>query len=586
MTNHMTVVRIVFLLMALGFWADLSFSQETEPAAPEKVSPKAAEEKPTQETVPVPETKPEVSSAISPDDNPGLQYLDRATEKKLEATSIDDLSEVIGLCERANREGLSGDYLDFCKSLLAATRMQRGLFAAQALVRIPIRQLPQEWKTVRDRALADLEAAVQMVRDHARAYLMIAQLLTMRGPGEKEPDDKKVIATLELAIEKATDDKETLDDALLMRALLEEDLVKREAAFEKALTLSPDVPELLLAQALNFQEQQKYDEALPVLKKLMELAPENTGILHIVFDIRKKQKKYGEAMKVLDLLLKDHPDAPNLLFEKAHLLAIEKKFDQALTILDALRAKNPKSLEVLYLRGIINKSLKKYEEAIADTEEAISIQPDMVDLKILKADILAAQDKLDEAAAMLETLITEAGPDSPKTADLQFQLGAVLTAQKKSRQAAELLQKALEKKPEDPFGLRMYANALLSSGRHSEAIRAFEKILEKDPEDEMVLNNLSWLLSTSPIDNIRDGKRSLELAEKACKVSEYKKAYILSTLAAAYAEQGDFDKAREWSQKAVDLGKEEGEERLDELKKELESYQNNRPWREMIEEKE
>ena len=59
-----------------------------------------------------------------------------------------------------------------------------------------------------------------------------------------------------------------------------------------------------------------------------------------------------------------------------------------------------------------------------------------------------------------------------------------------------------------------------------------------EPKNSGVLNNLAWVLATSPDDNLRDGKRAIELAKQACEVTEYKQAHILSTLAAGYAEIG------------------------------------------------
>ena len=49
----------------------------------------------------------------------------------------------------------------------------------------------------------------------------------------------------------------------------------------------------------------------------------------------------------------------------------------------------------------------------------------------------------------------------------------------------------------------------------------------------------------------------------------------MSTLAAAYAETGDFASAEKWAAKAVELGTKD----RDELKKELVSYQAHKPWR-------
>jgi len=94
-----------------------------------------------------------------------------------------------------------------------------------------------------------------------------------------------------------------------------------------------------------------------------------------------------------------------------------------------------------------------------------------------------------------------------------------------------------------------------------------------------VLNNLAWVLATSPDENLRDGKRAIELATKACELTEYKLPHILSTLAAGYAETGNFQTALKWSQKAVELG---SEDQLEPLTKELESYQAKKPVRELL----
>ena len=71
---------------------------------------------------------------------------------------------------------------------------------------------------------------------------------------------------------------------------------------------------------------------------------------------------------------------------------------------------------------------------------------------------------------------------------------------------------------------------------------------------------------------------AVKLAEKACKLTEYKEAHVLSTLASGYAETGDFEKAREWATKAVELAS--TDEQKANLSKELESYKQDKPWRE------
>ena len=108
--------------------------------------------------------------------------------------------------------------------------------------------------------------------------------------------------------------------------------------------------------------------------------------------------------------------------------------------------------------------------------------------------------------------------------------------------------------------------------------------MKLQPHDVGILNNFAWVLATAPEDNLRDGHRALALATDACRQTEYKQDYILSTLAAAYAETGDFESARKWAAQAVEAKPSEHAEpsRKDELKKELESYKANKPWREAL----
>src|SRR5262249_2236978 len=126
----------------------------------------------------------------------------------------------------------------------------------------------------------------------------------------------------------------------------------------------------------------------------------------------------------------------------------------------------------------------------------------------------------------------------------------------------------------------------LNIGKHAEAVADYNAAIKLKPDDSGVLNNLAWVLATSPDDNVRDGKRSIELSTQAAKLDDYKQGHILSTLAAGYAETGDFETARKWSQKAVDIGSDNSETNA-QLKKELGSYESSKPWREreVIEEK-
>jgi tetratricopeptide (TPR) repeat protein len=64
---------------------------------------------------------------------------------------------------------------------------------------------------------------------------------------------------------------------------------------------------------------------------------------------------------------------------------------------------------------------------------------------------------------------------------------------------------------------------------------------------------LAWLLATSPYDEVRNGREAVRYGEKAASGSKWKDSTILDTLAAAYAESGQFDQAISAEQQAMVL---------------------------------
>jgi tetratricopeptide (TPR) repeat protein len=135
-------------------------------------------------------------------------------------------------------------------------------------------------------------------------------------------------------------------------------------------------------------------------------------------------------------------------------------------------------------------------------------------------------------------------------------------------------------KPEAAGDNRMdEAAELVERGEYAKAVAAYEEVIRLNPDDEDGYDSLARLLATCPEDSIRDGQRAVELATKACELSGWKVAEILSTLAAAHAECGHFDEAVKWQKKALKIGFGD-EDDTDAARSQLKLYQAGKPYRE------
>jgi Putative Zn-dependent protease, contains TPR repeats len=525
---------------------------------------------------PAPEEKEEKSGK---NENAGLEILNQAIEIKMSAETMRDLNTVIRLCEKAKEDGLSQDNEDFCNQLLAATLIQRGIMIADIV--LETRPLPPGWKEYRDLALSDFEQAFKYIPEEPMNYLYIARLNLL-----PDGDREKAAEFAEKAIEYCSGNDEIHAQALIVKADLTDDPKKQIELLREANGILPDSLPILVLLGGVLAADDQLDEAIKALQKVLDIDSENVQALEFAAAIRVQQEKYDEAIKIFDRLGELLPRSFVPQIQKAEVLQEQKKFDEALAVLNALRDREPGNPLILLQRGLLYTTMKKYDEALRDIESTLRLTSDFPDLESRAASakiaILCEQEKFADALTFLQKF------PKAKQATFPYQLMTVqvYAMAKSNDKAIELLDKMLVEDPDNVVLKRFRGDMLLGLGQHAEAIAVYKGIIEDGDADDGVYNNLSWVLATSPEDDLRDGKLALEYALESCELSEYKKPHIISTLASAYAELNDFDNAVKWIEKGLELAKETEYDQADHLADELKSYQEKKPWREKLNENE
>jgi tetratricopeptide (TPR) repeat protein len=215
------------------------------------------------------------------------------------------------------------------------------------------------------------------------------------------------------------------------------------------------------------------------------------------------------------------------------------------------------------------------DEAIRHYEQALVLDADHVDAHYNLGVELGKAGRHDEAAAHYREVLRVAGDH----AEAANNLGAALLAQGKAGEAIGYFELAVRLSPEDVESRANLATALHAQGRVEDAVSTLQEGLAESPEAQALANLLAWVRATSPEERWRDGAEAVQLAERACELTDHSDANYLDTLAAAYAEAGRFADAVRTAKRAVELAA-DSPERAAQFRGRLALYEDSKPYRE------
>jgi len=327
------------------------------------------------------------------------------------------------------------------------------------------------------------------------------------------------------------------------------DFEKAIADGNAAIQLAPREADYHVLLAHVYEMKGDPDGALAAFTKAVQAGPKQAaGYMHRGgFYARRGQ--FAEAITNLDEALRLEPHNSRALMQRAIAFLRHGEFDKALDDLDDAISTTPEDPELYAIRGTTLLQKDKYQEAFNDFNHCLLLRPNDPLALARRGRALLKKGNIELA---LED-INHALQLNPGEAYFYSWRGGTLAATNRFDEALKDLNHAIELngREQEFYSTRGYVYN--KKGDYGKAIEDYKRAMELNPGSPEAFNNLAWLRATCPEDSFRDGKEALNLATRACELTSFKFQNLVDTLAASYAEVGDFDQAIKYEKQSFIL---------------------------------
>jgi tetratricopeptide (TPR) repeat protein len=319
-------------------------------------------------------------------------------------------------------------------------------------------------------------------------------------------------------------------------ALKKEDLEEAIAEYRKALEITPDSVEAQKNLGLALVKNGEVDEAVAQYRKALETKPDSAEIQNNLGCALMQQGQMAKAIACFrkTLVIKPsfaegHYNLGLALFNQHDLEGAIAQYRQALVI-------KPDYAEAHCSLGAALLSRGNMEEAVAQFRRALEIKPDYAEAQENLGNTLLRKGDLDGAMACFQ----KSAEPSPDPLTSWNRLGDALLQKGDLEEAIVCYQQAIKINPRSAEAYANLGLAFFKKVEIKQAMDSWQQALEFKPDQLYVLNNLAWLLATTPDASLRDGAKAVALATRANQLSGGGDPMMLHTLAAAYAEEGSY----------------------------------------------
>ena len=359
-------------------------------------------------------------------------------------------------------------------------------------------------------------------------------------------------------------------------AILLNDLSRVEEAlthYEEAARIRPNSAQTQQQLGRVLVMLNRFELAQKHFKQALRLAPDNVDAHREIANLLVRKKRHVEALPYFESVVRLRSDSAAAHINLGNVLKIIGRYAEAAKQYDVASRIDPDSAETRNNWGAVLAAQGRFDEAISHYQAALKINPRLAAAHRNWGRALQTQRTFEDAIKHFQVAL-EINPDFPQA---YYDLGTTQLLLHRASLAVGNLEKAVRLMPDNAPAHRELGRALIAVGSLDDGLDHYRKSLQLKPNDLQTLNNLAWLFATCEEDRVRDGQQAVILAERAARLTNNENPLVLDTLAAAYAEVGDFEKATRWQSRAIELSP---SNRKAEGRSQLERYQTGTPLRE------
>jgi tetratricopeptide (TPR) repeat protein len=279
---------------------------------------------------------------------------------------------------------------------------------------------------------------------------------------------------------------------------------------------------------------------------------------------------FADVEQSLRLAPKDVP----ALLERAYLRQWRREPKQALADVNQAIALAPQNAYAYLERAVFGYNSKDYDNCLRDLDQAARLGSRSAVISICRG--LIHLDKADNKTAVAD--FNEAIKIDPKHPDAYAGLALVYLRHGETKKALAVFDRAIEADPKGPDSHGNRAVLYLALGKYDKAVDDLDDVIKAAPNSLRALKERAWILATCPDSDVRNGDQAVVSARSACDITGWREPQCLRTLAAAYAESGDFESAVQIQEKAIGALADTSREKR-EYGKVLDRYKAKKPYR-------